>query len=150
MTTPAADHVLLDTNILLAATDEGRPDHSLALDALNAWPSQGTTCYTSPQVLREYLVVCTRPASVNGFGLSQAEALGNVRALRGRLRFLDESEKVFDVLANLLDAVPCVGKQIHDANLVATANAHGIGAITTQNVSDFTRFESYVQLMPLA
>ena len=87
---------------------------------------------------------------MNGFGLSQAEALGNVRALRGRLRFLDESEKVFDALANLLDAVPCVGKQIHDANLVATASAHGIGAITTQNVSDFTRFESYVQLMPLA
>jgi predicted nucleic acid-binding protein len=81
--------------------------------------------------------------------LSQAEALGNVRALRGRLRFLDESEKVFDALANLLDAVPCVGKQIHDANLVATASAHGIGAIVTRNVSDFTRFENYVQLMPL-
>jgi predicted nucleic acid-binding protein len=149
MTTLAADHVLLDTNILLTATDEGRPDHRLALNILNEWPSQGATCYTSPQVLREYLVVCTRPASVNGLGLSQAEALGNVRALRGRLRFLDESEKVFDALANLLDAVPCVGKQTHDANLVATASAHGIGAIATRNVSDFTRFENYVQLMPL-
>src|SRR5687767_1834563 len=117
MTTLGANHVLLDTNILLTATDEGRPDHRLALNILNEWPSQRTTCYTSPQVLREYLVVCTRSASVNGLGLSQAEALGNVRALRGRLRFLDESEKVFDALANLLDAVPCVGKQIHDANL---------------------------------
>ena len=149
MTTLAADHVLLDTDILLAATDEGRPDHRLALDALNEWPSKGTTCYTSPQVLREYLVVCTRPASVNGFGLSQAEGLRNVRALRGRLRFLDESEKVFDALANLLDAVPCVGEQIHDANLVATASAHGIGAVATQNVADFTRFENHVQLIPL-
>jgi predicted nucleic acid-binding protein len=150
MTTLAVDHVLLDTNILLAATDEGRPDHSLAQDALNRWPSQGTTCYTSPQVLREYLVVCTRPTAVNGIGLSQAEAFGNVRALRERLRFLDDSEKVFDALANLLDTVPCVGKQIHDANVVATAKAHGIAAIATQNVSDFTRFESYVRLMPLA
>jgi len=150
MTTRAADHVLLDTNILLAATDEGRPDHSLAQAALNEWPSQGTTCYTSPQVLREYLVVCTRPTAVNGFGLSQTEALGNVRVLRERLRFLDESEKVFYALADLLDAVPCVGKQIHDANLVATASAHGITAIATQNVSDFARFENYVQLIPLA
>lgn len=149
MATPAADHVLLDTNILLAATDEGCPNHGLALDALNEWPSRGATCYTSPQVLREYLVVCTRPASANGLGLTQAEALGNVRALRGHLRLLDESEKVFDALVNLLDAVPCVGKQVHDANLVATASSHGVGAITTQNVSDFTRFRNYVQLIPL-
>ena len=49
MTTLAADHVLLDTNILLAATDEGRPDHRLALDALNEWPSQGRRATPHPK-----------------------------------------------------------------------------------------------------
>ena len=149
MTTTGGDHVLLDTNILLAATDEGRSDHQLALDALDGWPGRGTTCYTSAQILREYLVVASRPVAVNGLGLSQAQCLGNVQALRGRLRFLAETEKVFDNLTQLLVAVACTGKQVHDANLVATAMSHGVGVIATQNVGDFARFDQHIQVWSL-
>jgi predicted nucleic acid-binding protein len=72
-----ARRVLLDTNILVAATDRRRAEHALAVAALNEWPVAGTTLYTSGQILREYLSVATRPAAQNGLGLSQPDALAN-------------------------------------------------------------------------
>ena len=37
-----------------------------AVTSLNQWPTGGVACYTSGQILREYLVVVTRPAADNG------------------------------------------------------------------------------------
>ena len=65
------------------------------------------------------------------------DALANVRAL---LRLLDETVRVTERLLSLLDEVECAGKQVHDANLVATMLAHGIETLATINVSDFRRF----------
>ena len=55
------DRVMLDTNVLLAATDEGRAEHRDALMIMNEWAAGGTTLCTSGQILREYLAVATRP-----------------------------------------------------------------------------------------
>jgi predicted nucleic acid-binding protein len=57
---------MLDTNVLLAATDEGRPAHRQALTVCNDWPGPHATLYTSAQILRGYLAVATRPAEHNG------------------------------------------------------------------------------------
>jgi predicted nucleic acid-binding protein len=61
MATTVAERALLDTNVLLAATDEGRDQHARAIETLDEWPAAGTTLYTSGQILREYLAVATRP-----------------------------------------------------------------------------------------
>src|SRR5437899_12825018 len=90
MVTTVAEAVFVDTNVLLAATDEGRADHAGAVEVLQQWPASGTVLYTSGQILREYLVVTTRPTAVNGLGLSRRDAVANVERLRTRLRFLDE------------------------------------------------------------
>ena len=82
MATPVADRVVLDTNVLLAATDEARQEHEHAVSALNVWPASGMMLYTSGQILREYLVVATRPIDDNGLGMAQPHAIANVRALR--------------------------------------------------------------------
>ncbi|HEY5878396.1 MAG TPA: PIN domain-containing protein, partial [Nakamurella sp.] len=82
MATPAADRAVLDTNVLLAATDESTIEHADAVAALNYWPASGLVLYTSGQILREYLVVATRPTAVNGLGLPIADAVDNVRELR--------------------------------------------------------------------
>lgn len=55
MATPGVDRCVLDTNVLLAASDEGRADHEHAVASLNVWPAAGVTLYTSGQILREYL-----------------------------------------------------------------------------------------------
>jgi predicted nucleic acid-binding protein len=135
---------MLDTNVFLAATDEGRAEHDQALAIINEWPYQGTTLYASGQIMREYLAVATRPAEKNGLGLALSDALANVRALRKRTSLLAEDDKVADQLLSLLDEAACGGKQVHDANIVATMLVHGIDTIVTMNLDDFTRFAAKI------
>jgi predicted nucleic acid-binding protein len=149
MTTKVADRVVLDTNVLLTATDAGRAEYAKAREALDEWPARGTTLYTSGQILREYLSVATRPEERNGLGLSQQDSVANARALCGRLRLLDENEKVNARLLALLDDIGCGGKQVHDANIVATMLVHGVDTIVTGNVEDFTRFERLITVRKL-
>jgi predicted nucleic acid-binding protein len=141
--------VMLDTNVLLAATDEGRAEHRDALKVVNDWAAGPTDLCTSGQVLREYLSVATRPTGQNGLGLNLPDALGNVRAIRGRTTLLAEDSKVADRLLALLADVECRGKQVHDANLVATMLVHGVGIVVTMNLEDFSRFEQHVGLIRL-
>jgi predicted nucleic acid-binding protein len=143
------DRVVLDTNVLLAATDESRAEHRDALMVLNDWASVRTDLCTSGQVLREYLAVATRPAENNGLGLNLTDALGNVRAIRERTTLLAENSKVADRLLGLLADVECTGKQVHDANLVATMLVHGVSAMVTMNLADFARFAGQVSLIRL-
>jgi predicted nucleic acid-binding protein len=143
------DRVMVDTNVLLAATDESRAEHDDALTILNDWPAGATTLCTSGQILREYLAIATRPADRNGLGLKPSDALGNVRAIRERTVLLAEDAKVADRLLGLLADVQAGGKQVHDANVVATMLVHGIAVIVTMNLHDFARFGQYVDLVRL-
>jgi predicted nucleic acid-binding protein len=145
--TRVADRVFLDTNVLLAATDEGRAEHAAALAVLDEWPGAGTTLYTSGQVIREYLSVATRPVERNGLGLARVDALSNALALYARLQSIDESRKVTERLLVLLDEVECTGKQVHDANIVGIMLAHGIDVLVTLNTDDFVRFDHYVRIV---
>jgi predicted nucleic acid-binding protein len=140
---------MLDTNVFLSATDEGRAEHRQAILVFSNWAGRGTTLYASGQIMREYLAVATRPAGNNGLGLEQAGALGNVRAFRERTSLLIEDGRVADRLLVLLDEIPCAGKQIHDANIVATMLVHGIDSLITINLADFARFEHHIRLIPL-
>lgn len=149
MAIPVADRAILDTNVLLAATDEARPEHGRAVRALEEWPATGVVLYTSGQILREYLAVATRPVDVAGLGLPRADALANVRVLRAHLTLLVEDRRVSDRLLQLLAEVECAGKQVHDANVVATMLVHGVESLVTINLSDFTRFDRHVRVVAL-
>jgi predicted nucleic acid-binding protein len=149
MARPAADRAILDTNVLLAATDQGRPEHARAMSALVDWPAGGATLYTSGQILREYIAVAARPEKSNGLGMPVETAVANVRVLRERLRFLEENEKVYDRLQKLLGAVTCSGSKVHDANVVATMLVHGVEAVVTSNIGDFTRFGTHIEVVAL-
>jgi predicted nucleic acid-binding protein len=149
MTTKVADRVVLDTNVLLAATDTARVEYSRAREALDEWPGRGTTLYTTGQILREYLSVATRPEERNGLGLSRVDSVANARAFCRRLRLLAENEKVSERLLALLDDVSCAGKQVHDANIVATMLVHGVDTLVTINTDDFARFEKLLRIRKL-
>ena len=56
------------------------------------------------------------------------------------MRLLPEDESVADRLEQLLRAIGARGKVIHDANIVATVLAHGVGRLLTHNVKDFDRY----------
>ncbi|MDR0433247.1 MAG: type II toxin-antitoxin system VapC family toxin [Bifidobacteriaceae bacterium] len=130
--------VFVDTNVLLTATDPQRTHHAAALAFLQSGKHQ---LFTSPQVFREYLVVATRPPANNGQGLSIHQALENVAAFSKVIAPVFETEPVWAKLRELLAAPEGPsGKQIHDANIAATAITHGLTTLATFNPSDFTPF----------
>ena len=142
--------VLVDANVLLSATAPFRPLHRAALTVLNDWPNRRFPLAASVQILREYLVVASRPVEVNGLGLASAEALANVAAFRARMRLLVDSEPVWERLQSLIMTHGCKGKQIHDANIVASALTWGLPRLVTANAGDFNRFAGEIEVIDLS
>ena len=96
------------------------------------------------QVAREFLVVATRPPSLNGLGLKPIAAVESVAAFRHNVRLLPEEKPLLPTLLRLVEDLALEGKCIHDAHIVAAAVAHGIKWVVTLNGDDFRAFAKYV------
>lgn len=134
----------VDTCVLIEATDARRAHHARAQAVLRG----DRELWLSPQVLREYLSVVSRPAAVNGLGLTMTLALDNVDRFLGALPLID-GERSWPALRRLLAEVACSGKQVHDAALAAHAHVHGAGVLTL-NVADFRGFARWIAVVDLA
>ena len=143
MATATVDDVLIDTNVLLEATDERRRHHADAVALLES----GAAFTVSAQVIREYLAVATRPVTANGLGLPMADALANVREFRRDIRLLPEERPVLPSFLDLLARIPCSGKRVHDAHIVATAIAHRVRTIVSLNPDDLSCFTPNVAVI---
>lgn len=144
--TPVAETLFVDTNVLLSATDESRACHRLARALIGQGGASGIHGATSGQILREYLVVATRPVGENGLGMSSVDALSNIEQFARRLALCDETESVSKRLRSLVRTHGLTGKSIHDANVVATMAAHGIRNLVTENPGDFDRYPEVMAL----
>lgn len=138
----------LDTNVLLEATDASRRYHKEALELFGAAIEAGAHLALSGQIVREYLVVATRPAESNGLGLAAPLALENVSRFVERCVFLEETRSVSESLRRLVAALNIAGKRIHDANVVATLQHRRLRRLITFNGDDFSDFEGLVVLTP--
>ena len=139
--------MFVDTNVLVVARSAQAPDRQAALDALSR-ERQSEGLKISRQVIREYLAVVTRPQTWAS-PLSMAEALSDVGRYTAAFEILEDGQAVMDMLASLCREVPVGGKQVHDANIVATMLAHGERRLLTLNVKDFRRFGQRVELVAL-
>jgi predicted nucleic acid-binding protein len=140
MTTTSAEPsalAMVDTNVLLAATDRSRDHHEAAIRFLN---EDTRRLAISPQIVREYLAVASRPVDINGLGLSGEDAVANVEQFLEGMEVLTEGSATTLSLMELIVEGPAVGKQVHDANVVAVALAHRAAAIVTDNTRHFARF----------
>ncbi len=140
MTAMDVERVMLDTNILLSATDEYRREHQAAREIIETSGDKGCGLCVSGQILREYLAVATRPMKSNGLGLTTADAIANARAFLRYSHLHEESDAATGKLIEMCKVHDLRGKRIHDANIVATMLAHGIGTLLTQNTRDFACF----------
>jgi len=144
----SASAVFVDTNILIYATNPLSPWHRMALDALNHHRGQRTELVISTQVLREYLAAATRLDPEARRPPSRA-VLTNVKAFESEFRVMEDRLLVFQRLIEIIDGVPGAGRQIHDANIVATMQVYGIQLLLTHNVAHFRRFTGLINLVPL-
>ena len=148
MTMQGVKHLFVDTNILIYATNSASPWHQAAMDALQAARRQGVELVVSPQILREYLAAATRPCSA-GETLPLDAILANVRAFQANFRLVEENALVSARLVDLVSQVAVGGKQIHDANIVATMQTYGLTHLLTRNTADFVRFAHLITLVSL-
>ena len=141
MVPTAGEVVFVDTNVLLSATDQARPHHREAYRLIAESGSRGLHLAASGQILREYLVVATRPPEVNGLGLAVADATANLGQFLRHLHTYEETDAVASRLRDLGVGLGLSGKRFHDANIVATMATHGIHTLVTENGDDFTPFD---------
>lgn len=138
---------LPDANILVYIGLPGSPFHAVAVTRFDEAIAAGEV-WVSRQVLREYLSVMTKQGVADPMPSLQF-ALDNVRAFERRYLVAEDGPAVTAELLALLAAVPCGGKQVHDANIVATMRVHGISHFLTHNLKDFNRFAGHVTVVPL-
>jgi len=137
----------IDTNVLVYATAEGAPFQSKARAALIGLPSTEKLTI-SRQVLREYLAVMTRPQNW-GKPLSLTEAMADAIAFARRFDVLEDGPAVWHQFAELSRHCSFAGRQVHDANIVATMLAHAEHRLLTFNTADFQRFGALIELVQL-
>ncbi len=148
MATTAVDPVFVDTNILVYSTTTQSPFHAAALAKLHALTTAGYDLWTSRQILREYLASLSKPGVVTA-PVPMAALIADVGTFAARFSIAEDGPSVTMHLLNLLGTIPCGGKQVHDANIVATMRAHGIPNLLTYNIADFQRFSGHITIIPL-
>ena len=138
--------MFIDTNVLVKARIPTAPDHGAARTSLERAFEEPEPLRISRQVIREYLAVVTRPQTWS-LGLSRAEALDDVSRLLGGFEILEDGPSVTAALVGLCSEVEVGGRQIHDANIVATMLAHGERRLLTFNRADFQRYGDRIELV---
>jgi len=131
--------LFLDTNVLIYATVREAPEHETVRRFVENRLVEGRMLCISRQVLREYLAVLSRSRG-EAQAVARETLLVWLTVWRDRCRVLDDTAPVMETLWRLYDQTPFGGKQVHDANIVATMLAYGLDTLVTANTSDFQRF----------
>ena len=144
----AADPVLVDTNVLIYHQIALSPFHAAARSQLHDLAAAGNPLWLSRQILREYLAAMSRPGTLTP-SLPMTTLIADVQTFESRFLIAEDGSAVTVHLLSLLASISCSGKQVHDANIVATMLSHGIPRLLTHNVADFSRFAGVITVVPL-
>lgn len=148
MAPTSGSSVFLDTNILIYASFSTSAFHQAARSRLNELEADGAIFWTSRQVLREFIASTTRLGAV--VPSSTARALAeSVRQFERQFEIAEEDASVTAILLELITSRNIQGKQIHDANIAATMQRHGIFRLLTHTTVDFARYTPEINVLPL-
>jgi predicted nucleic acid-binding protein len=136
----------IDTNVLVYAAADGAPHLDRARAAVARAAAAEGPVAISRQVLREYLSVMTRQ-QIWGKPLTVAQAVADTAGFARQFTVLEDGPLVWDRLVMLSRRFSFAGRQVHDANIVATMLAHGERRILTFNGADFRRFARLIEVV---
>jgi predicted nucleic acid-binding protein len=140
--------VLVDTNILLISIQPENQQYPLASSAVAELLRQGADLCVAPQSLVEFWVVATRPTASNGLGMSPAAVVAEIQRVRKVFHVLEGAPEMSETWERLVSKHFVLGKQAHDANLVATMLVHGVKQRLTFNGADFKRYDGVEVIEP--
>jgi len=138
--------VFIDTNVLINSRVAHTPHHDVARAGLERAFQDPEPLRISRQVIREYLAVITRPQTWP-IAITREEALDDVNGLVRTFEILEDGPAVTEILVALCHEIPSGGRQIHDANIVATMLAYGERRLLTFNTADFRRYGDHIELV---
>lgn len=137
--------IFIDTNILVYASNIDSLWHSIATTAFEQIIKQNIQPCISTQVLREYFAVATRGTNPP----PRSTVINEITALRNSCIVLPDSLRISNKLFEIVAKVGVGGRQIHDANIVATMQIYRISHLLTHNVQDFNRFHDLITIVDL-
>ena len=140
--------VFVDTNILVYSSDRDSPFYGIARQRLQKLADQFSVVCISNQVLREYIGVVTR-LDIAKRQYNPEQIAYDISQFEKQFHVLQEDHETRQRLLYLLTHTVIGGKQIHDANLIATALQNNIKSFCTHNVADFKRFDRLIKVIPL-
>jgi len=130
---------LIDTTILGRLANVRDAQHTVAAHAVLELHRRGELLHVTPQVLIEFRNMATRPVAVNGLGLSTVDTEALAATFEARFSLLADTPDIYPAWKALLGALGVIGKQVHDARLVAVCHVHAVSHVLTFNVVHFTR-----------
>jgi predicted nucleic acid-binding protein len=144
MATQVAERIFVDTNIWVNATVPAAPDHESAVASLGRIAAG--CLWTSRQVVREFLSVMSRPQTFFAGDAPMQTILDRAHSIESQCRVAEDGPDVAKQLHLLLSVGDTRGKQVHDANIVATMVAHEIRVLLTANSRDFSRWSHLIEV----
>ena len=148
--TVSDSRVFLDTNILYYANDPSASFGAQAIFRINELATANNELVISSQVIREYTKVTLQNAIYQKLDLSSsiATVLHNIASFQRDFELIYDGP---DILQNWMILLPYIttGKEVFDFNIAATLQAAGISYLLTHNMSDFSKFSSWLTVLPL-
>ncbi|MYC07080.1 MAG: PIN domain-containing protein [Chloroflexi bacterium] len=138
--------MFIDTNASVYSRNLEAPNHYAAKEILERAYQDAEPLRISRQIVREYLAVMTRPQPWE-VQISRDDVIEDANRLLRDFEILEDGPVVTDTLITLCREFEGGGKQIHDANIVATMLAHGERRLLTFNTSDFRRYTDRIELV---
>jgi predicted nucleic acid-binding protein len=106
--------------------------------------------YSGVLGIREFWNVSTRPATArDGYGRTVEITVRWVRSFERILQVLPETPANYARWRQIVEQYVVIGVQVHDANLVAVADAYGASAVITLNPGDFARYSTMRVFTPI-
>jgi predicted nucleic acid-binding protein len=139
---------LLDTNILLRASDPQSEQYSLADEAVYHLLEEGHQCLLTSQILIEFWVVATRPVEGNGFGWTPERTKTQIDEFPSQFTLLKEPPDLFSFWFQLVNDHNIKGKRTHDIRILAVMKAYAISHILTFNPNDFIPIDGITIVHP--
>ena len=142
--------LVVDTNVLLYAADEGSEAHDVCLRCLNEWRVEPTPTFLTWNVCYEFLRVSTHPRVLRSpWNSGDAWRFLTVVLDSPGFALLLPTDRHQAVLSQTLAELPDIrGNLMHDLHTAVVMREHGVSRICTRD-TDFHRFPFLEVIDPL-
>lgn len=130
---------ILDTNVLIYAINSDSVHHDKTRKALDSLQNKHFRFCVTEQIIRETLVVATQSRFLS-HPLNPLEAKKLATQLLYKFVFLPSNNYSRLCLLELISQYKITGRLIHDANIIAVMQSHGVKHLFTYNIKDFSHF----------